>query len=77
VVAALLAAGADASARDARGATPLHAAALHGCAESAAALLAAGAAPDAATQAGSRPLALAARRGHAPVVRLLLKVRLR
>jgi hypothetical protein len=66
LVRALLAAGANASARtthDAR--TPLHNAAEYGCADAVEALLAAGAAHRAATRSGVFPLGLAERRSDA------------
>lgn len=51
--------------------TPLHCAALNGCAETVQALLAGGANADARDAAGRRPIDLAARHGHGGLVELL------
>jgi len=68
----LLAHGADARAKDARGATALHAAAAAGVASAVSRLLAAGAPADAENARGATPLLLAARGGHEAAAELLL-----
>ncbi len=60
-------------ARDVLGRTALHAAALHGHAESVAALLASGADVDAHDRSGVTPLMEAARAGHDEVLRRLIR----
>jgi ankyrin len=73
VVAALLAAGADAGAATGDGVTPLHAAAAAGHAPALRLLLAAaGANPQAENKLGLTPLHLAAGGNHVEAVRLLL-----
>ncbi len=69
----LLSAGAEATAREPDGTTPLHYAAHYADTRLIEALLKRKADPDAANEFGARPLALAATSGHAPAIRLLLK----
>lgn len=63
--------GADVTARDAGGATPLHRAAEAGAAESAQLLLVGGADPEAMDHRGRTALALAEARGHTECARIL------
>ena len=71
VVAALLAAGADANARQNGGFTPLHSAAQNGDVETATLLLDRGAAPLSRADNNQTPLDLALTRGHQAIVDLL------
>jgi hypothetical protein len=71
-VAALLALGARAEARDVAGATPLFVAAEAGAGAACAALLAAGAAIDARTASGEGPAYIAALKGRTDAARVLL-----
>ncbi len=71
---ACLAAGADPTARDEQGTTPLHMAAAWGYESVFKALLDAGAKPDARHKKGSTPLHAAAFGGDASVVKALLDV---
>lgn len=75
IVAALLAAGADAAHRYGPGYTSLHEAAASGRLEVARLLLEHGADPSARTDAGQTPLALAEDKGHAEVAALLRQQR--
>ena len=68
---ALIAAGADVNAKDERGRTPLHAAALNGRSDAVKALIAAGADVNAKDERGKTPLHLAAERGHAETAKAL------
>jgi ankyrin repeat protein len=70
---ALVEAGTQLEAKDERGLTPLHVAALHGQAEAAKILAAAGASIEALDNQRETPLHLAAMRGHAAVIKLLVE----
>ncbi len=69
---ACLAAGADPTAREEDGSTPLHSAAVWGHASVVKILLDAGAKPDARSKYGCTPLHRAAGEGHASIVEALL-----